>query len=870
MFHRRFLARLCAVTAGLLIARIAAAEDLRYLAVFSDGSRVTDGHLTDWGNPNNQPKLNGRPLFDQANHIRWIKKETPEQPLQPTAFVEIFGGDCLPGRVTAVGNTSTLEEGEIPAHVIVEPSIPLTWPEATQSSRLRVLTRWLRRIVWERRTSEGYQPGTIFYRDGRQLAFRSIRFNRDGVSVLTESERRDVRFTDLAELHMPRLDWWDAYFEQVALLTPDCKARLTRLETLDGLKVTTSADRFQPTPWGDWNNPESWFHAVQPAWSLDPMWVRHVRVLFRRFFGPHEVPLSLVEPSDTKIRSALAAGWRPQIDRNAQGGPLESGHQEAGWGIGMHAFTEMRFPLPGCVQSFRSRIGLDQVVGKGGCARAIVYVNSADGEPLFRSKHLIGSDETVDTGGLPLSGSAGAQLILVAHPAHADRPEGADPFDIRDVVDWLEPQLNLDLNTVRTEVRKRLSRLLPGWEGWDVAGSDRDKMIWVNRWDGTNQRDRRFHLECRPQEASLTMSRKVAIDADQNWLLLYATRNQDGGQTTPTQMIVKIDGKQVGDMGSFDVPARLAASNDPHSVTVPIYVPVDAYHNRTINLEVRFVSRGDKSYVDWRSISVVDKLPSLFEIFEDAPQLPVQIKLSDGQNFVDGKGSVVTMDRFSGTSCIKVEGDKNQVILSNLNLPIRESPRFGEYRYLCFAWRKHGGQQIALDVDVALGGESGPPAEDRARILKQIQRLKASQTMSQRQLDALHAAEKARTLGKRELRQIQALEGRVQGIPAEMQQLEQELAGGHANSVMHCRYFMGNQNATPPEMRANRLGDKAPDQWAIVVRDLYNDFGGGQLNSISVSSPDGDYALFDHIYLARTPEDFARSPQQAPPIAAGR
>ena len=55
-----------------------------------------------------------------------------------------------------------------------------------------------------------------------------------------------------------------------------------------------------------------------------------------------------------------------------------------------------------------------------------------------------------------------------------------------------------------------------------------------------------------------------------------------------------------------------------------------------------------------------------------------------------------------------------------------------------------------------------------------------------------------------------------------------------------------------------------------MIRDLHQDFGGGQLNSITLSSPDGDYALFDHIYLARTQEDFQRCPPQAPPMAVGR
>ena len=78
-----------------------------------------------------------------------------------------------------------------------------------------------------------------------------------------------------------------------------------------------------------------------------------------------------------------------------------------------------------------------------------------------------------DTGVLPLNaGVPDAQLVIVSHPDSADRPPGADPLDVRDVVDWLEPQLNLDLEKLRVEVHRQLPRLLPGLEGWTVAGGE--------------------------------------------------------------------------------------------------------------------------------------------------------------------------------------------------------------------------------------------------------------------------------------------------------------------------------------------------------------------------------------------------------------
>jgi hypothetical protein len=114
------------------------------------------------------------------------------------------------------------------------------------------------------------------------------------------------------------------------------------------------------------------------------------------------------------------------------------------------------------------------------------------------------------------------------------------------------------------------------------------------------------------------------------------------------------------------------------------------------------------------------------------------------------------------------------------------------------------------------------------------------------------------------------LEERVQSAPAQVQQLELDLVGGaHAAAAgattMHYRYCTGNPFAAPTDTRTNKLADRAPEQWVVVQRDLFGDSVAGQINSITLTCPDGDYALFDHIYLARSPDDFNRCPPQAPP-----
>jgi hypothetical protein len=47
-----------------------------------------------------------------------------------------------------------------------------------------------------------------------------------------------------------------------------------------------------------------------------------------------------------------------------------------------------------------------------------------------------------------------------------------------------------------------------------------------------------------------------------------------------------------------------------------------------------------------------------------------------------------------------------------------------------------------------------------------------------------------------------------------------------------------------------------PAEFVVVTRDLFADFGEFTLNGIALSTVDGEYALFDHIYLGTKPEDF--------------
>ncbi|MBI2825412.1 MAG: hypothetical protein HYX69_12065 [Planctomycetia bacterium] len=60
---------------------------------------------------------------------------------------------------------------------------------------------------------------------------------------------------------------------------------------------------------------------------------------------------------------------------------------------------------------------------------------------------------------------------------------------------------------------------------------------------------------------------------------------------------------------------------------------------------------------------------------------------------------------------------------------------------------------------------------------------------------------------------------------------------------------------------AVRVDNALPGNWTVVTRDLYADFGDFTLDGLALSPVDGEFALFDHIYLGRTLRDFDLAPQ---------
>ena len=801
----------------VFLARFSFAADERYEAQFADGSRFQAPALTGWHQNDAQARLGNRPLFPASNSVRWLRDRSLSVPDTPQAYIEFFGGDRLPGRVIGFRSGADDPFETTPAYLIVEPSVRVDAPEKTIDRPLRVSTRWLKRIAWSGKAYREFTPATVFQRDGRRLRFRALRWSGETVTLLREEGVEIVDLADVEEIHFPARKLWDAYFDQLAILTPDGTARLIQYETVDGLTVTTSAERHQLASRGNAALTTSWYRLVQPAWSLDPLWIRFPSIRTFRFFAAHQVPLTAVTPSRVAQKSLFGSSWRWKIDRNVRGGSLRSGGNAFGWGFGVQAQHELQFPLPQLAKTFRVRVGLDESVGDGGCARAVVAVAGEGGRTLYQSQILVGSKTVVDTGNLPIDWAAakGLTLQLTADPVLEGRPQGADPFDIRDALDWIEPELTLDPVGLKAELARRSIGMFPGLSGWTFHAADSvgvtagGGMRAVNYWDLTEVDDPRYRLLLSTNAKFVTLSQRLRVEKNQRFLSLAVGRHRI--HTVKGRVRVLIEGIAVGE---YDLPERL-----PGQPTEPLLIPVDRWGGKEVTVEVVCLpdaippGKTDAMQIDWRAVSLLTRRPSLLKIFEDDERFAGRLRIGEGVAMVTYE------DAFIGDASVEVTPtNRGEARLGELAAAIRSKPRIGEFRYIRFAWKKQGGTQVGLEVahDGEFGGNELEPANRFA-----VQRGRPRRSPR-------HWRFRPRRHDPIDLRGLQS---------------------GY-------RYDAG--TGAPFGKSAMRLAAKVPSSWSTITRDLHSDFGTFTFTGLSFTCPDGDNAWFDHIYLARTVQDLQR------------
>jgi hypothetical protein len=674
-----------------------------YEAVYSDGSRIEGRQLTGWGAHPGSPQLDSTTLRDPKRPLRWLRNRS----LQPwrmieksCAYIEFVGGDRIVGSVVTVQPFSDVDDQNHSAYLLVKLAAPRQEHRQILPQLVRVMPERIERIVFHAASPRRFQPGTLFYLDGRQLAFDRHRWTKDSLFVLLNDGSLTVKLSDIEEVHFPQVDPWQAYYQELAVLNPDCMGQLIRLETTSGLIVTGSETRFtarafntdaeqqayqiqrmnhasqikqdkvrlvemgkavdlarknhsekkaelqrmqandrkphkmelatlkkildsriaefarqakrlsllemqqasRPGPQGSSN---TWSHIIHPIWSLDCLQIPFRIIDTRWSFAPDQVPLCRVRPAATVDPPLF--NWR--VNRNSTGWPLRSGGQQYAWGFAVHAYSELRFLLPSCASAFHSTIGLDHNVKSGGCAQALIYVGSINDKPRYQSPLLIGSKTTVDTGRiqlhLPLEGPK--QLILQANPVSSNFPSGADPLNIRDSLDWLDPRLELDTAQLRDQVRQQIRPLMASSREWTPRLDPRGVYTWssyLHKRRSTRLDTGQFLTLIQAQKQPLSLSREMMIGSADKWLAVYLSI--PSGESPGSEAVnLRIGTRQIQ-------PQKIPTRQSWQDWGAPLLFNLDEYQGKSVTLELTQLAGGKPLH--WRAVKFSKRLPAAYRL----------------------------------------------------------------------------------------------------------------------------------------------------------------------------------------------------------------------------------------------------------------
>ncbi len=378
--------------------------------------------------------------------------------------IEFHNGDRLRGQV--VGFQPASGPGNaVPALLVVRTApIYVKKPEDT----LAVEVDWVRSIVVDSARARSCGPQSLVGRDGRVVSFRSIRWGDDSVSLLGDEGVEKISLRDVTMIRLADVDPWEGYFRELAVMQDPGVGSLVRVEMADGTRLSAATDNTEsnlaagaPKPPAGQKpgrkRPNLGSLLMQPVWCRTPIVAPLQSMRFVWEAPATVVPLSRVAPEASLQPSSFGSGWKWQPNRSVSGEQLSSGGQDFLWGFGVHAPSELVFPLPPSARRFRTSLGIDAGAGTGGAAVGRIYLNEAKGNPLRQTGRVIGGGPPTDTGDIELPAASGAprRLVLVADTSHDAKAADEATLDLAVHVDWLEPVLHLDAGELRAEVAKR-------------------------------------------------------------------------------------------------------------------------------------------------------------------------------------------------------------------------------------------------------------------------------------------------------------------------------------------------------------------------------------------------------------------------------
>ncbi|PQO34940.1 hypothetical protein DTL21_15790 [Bremerella cremea] len=659
--------------------------------MLEDDRVIEESILRNWYSGNAMPQLAGHSLLGGGNPMRWMIDRTLAPAEIPSSYIEFYSGDRLPGRTIAHHDAAVEYQADMPEYFEVAPSFPFNRSDSSYRQVIRVRRDFVRKIVWQQvpALTDRHVPSTLFLTNGREIQFRAIRFDSAGVNLLAGRERMSFGFQELAELHFDRESYWDTHLKELAILFPggtvesSDRQRLVQWETADGLVATTSVQRIDAESHGDNNNSDRWSHGIQPAWSLDTIWVACRSTWMWRSWHFDTVPLFRLPLTESREGAMFSrGGFAARINRGVLGGTAGSGQRPVGWSLGVMAPSRLSFPLPEWAVGFQTSVAIDQAAHDRGCIQGEVLF-SWEGKPKFASETLVGSSQVASSGNLRIDDvPQNAELILAADPVYEGRPEGADPFDIRDMTNWLEPSLLLDQQTLREKIRARTTGTILAWHDWKLE-NDLSQLRFANTLRRVQypyeSPSWRTTVAAVDEPLRLTIKKKIAPET--KYLEIVTAKFEGPDQP---EISVRINGIPV-----MTAPLQNTNSNDHVHSPPPYLINVTPFAGSEATIEVsQSVAQGDLS-IDWRGLHFREQPSFLLPVLET----PTQNDVNKMTTLAGEPGNVILRDDIRQLSRPLIETpDGEWIQIANFDSPIeiRERPEPGQFRQLRFAVSKTG------------------------------------------------------------------------------------------------------------------------------------------------------------------------------------
>ncbi|GAA4425348.1 hypothetical protein [Bremerella cremea] len=691
---------LCLLLTSCLLTSVALGdEEKRFVALLEDGRVVEDNVLRNWYSGNAMPQLAGQSLIDGGNPMRWIIDRSLGPAEMPNAYIELLSGDRLPGHTDSYVAEGIEYQADQPEHFTLTPSF--SYRKSSDSryrTDLRVRRDFIRKIVWQQIPAlvDRYVPSTVYLTNGREINFRAIRFSEGAIHLLSGRERMSFGFHEIAELHLPDESPWETQLRELAILFPGGKTdpadrmRLVQWETSEGLVATTSVQRIDADSRGDNNNSDRWIHGIQPAWALDPIWVECRSTWMRRSWPIDEIPLFRLPYQETREGAMFSRnGFPARVNRGVLAGTAKSGDHISGWNFGVMAPSRMSFELPPLAKGFRGSVGIDQAAKDRGCVRGKVFV-SWESQPKFQSEPIIGSQKTVELGNInwndvPTDG----KLILEADMAEEGRPDDADPFDIRDMTNWIEPRLLLDREKLLAEIRERTPQAILAWKDWTVT-SDPEKLQFQ-----TSRRRVEYSYEApswrttvAAKDQPLKLSTKRDIAPETRWLEIVTAKFDGNDQPV---IDVTIDGILVLSKGLQNVNIH-----DYVNTPSPLLVDLLPFAGHEVTIEISQSAGSADIPVDWRGIHFLAQ-PSFLRPILDRP---TEVEVDALATLNGDPGDVKWRNdlRLVSRPAIEVADGEDWIQIASFDPPleIRERPMPGQFRQIRFNFSKRGEGHVLI------------------------------------------------------------------------------------------------------------------------------------------------------------------------------